>query len=215
LEEAIEVAAAAGIDNTVQWATADLGLALLALGRVQEASACFVRAGVASERVGDDAGKILADYGEAVLAARAGRHDVARPLFARSCEGFERLGVSLATGMALAGLATCDEHAGDRAATGHSFRRLLVLAQTAGEVGLMATALEGLARAALADDEPERAAEMLGRATSLRETYDRPSSAPERSAAKAAARTCRSALGESAYSQATRRGAAVGLTGDD
>jgi predicted ATPase len=212
LEEAIEVAGTAGVDNTIQWATADLGLALLALGRVQEASACFARAGVASERVGDDAGKILAGYGEAVLAVREGRHDVARPLFARSCEGFERLGVSLATGMALTGLATCDEHAGNHAAARASFQRLLALARTAGEVGLMATALEGLARAALADDEPERTAELLGRAASLRETYDRPASAPERSAAEAAGRTSRSALGEPSYTQATRRGAAVGLT---
>ena len=45
LQEAIEVAATAGVYNTVQWATADLGLALLALGRVDEASAYFARAG--------------------------------------------------------------------------------------------------------------------------------------------------------------------------
>jgi hypothetical protein len=43
----------------VQWATADLGLALLALGRVDEASACFTRAGTVSERVGDRAGHAL------------------------------------------------------------------------------------------------------------------------------------------------------------
>ena len=38
-QEAIDVADSAGVYNTVQWATADLGLTLLALGRVDEASA--------------------------------------------------------------------------------------------------------------------------------------------------------------------------------
>ena len=37
-QEAIDVANDAGVYNTVQWATADLGLTLLALGRVDEAS---------------------------------------------------------------------------------------------------------------------------------------------------------------------------------
>ena len=50
LQEAIDVASAAGVYNTVQWATADLGLALLALGRVDEAAACFTRAGTARTR---------------------------------------------------------------------------------------------------------------------------------------------------------------------
>src|SRR5207344_493830 len=54
-EEAIDVAGKAGVYNTVQWATADLGLTLLALGRVDEASECFARAGEVSDQVGDDA----------------------------------------------------------------------------------------------------------------------------------------------------------------
>ena len=41
---------AAGVYNTVQWATADLGLALLSLGRVDEAAAYFTRAGAARIR---------------------------------------------------------------------------------------------------------------------------------------------------------------------
>ena len=59
------VAGRAGVYNTVQWATADLGLALLSLGRVEEASACFERVGSVSDQVGDDAGRTLATYGEA------------------------------------------------------------------------------------------------------------------------------------------------------
>ena len=59
--------------NTAQWATADLGLALLGLGRVDEAAAYFTRAGAARDEVGDDAGTILHTYGQAVLAADARR----------------------------------------------------------------------------------------------------------------------------------------------
>ena len=63
LQEAIDVASAAGVYNTAQWATADLGLALLSLGRVDEAAAYFTRAGTARDEVGDDAGTILHTYG--------------------------------------------------------------------------------------------------------------------------------------------------------
>ena len=73
LQEAIDVASAAGVYNTAQWATADLGLALLGLGRVDEAAAYFTRAGTARDEVGDDAGTILHTYGQAVLAATARR----------------------------------------------------------------------------------------------------------------------------------------------
>ena len=69
LQEAIDVASAAGVYNTAQWATADLGLALLGLGRVDEAATYFTRAGTARDQVGDDAGSILHTYGQAVMAA--------------------------------------------------------------------------------------------------------------------------------------------------
>ena len=50
LQEAIDVASEAGVYNTAQWATADLGLTLLALGRVDEAAAYFARAGAPRTR---------------------------------------------------------------------------------------------------------------------------------------------------------------------
>ena len=105
LQEAIDVASAAGVYNTAQWATADLGLALLGLGRVDEAAAYFTRAGTARDQVGDDAGTILHTYGQAVLAATRGDHPAARTLFVRAHDGFQRLGVAVPTGLALAGIA--------------------------------------------------------------------------------------------------------------
>jgi hypothetical protein len=67
----------------VQWATADLGLALLELGRVDEAAAHFARTGTARDEVGDDAGRVLRTYGEAVLTFDRGQSAAARTLFAR------------------------------------------------------------------------------------------------------------------------------------
>src|SRR6478672_8364359 len=66
------------------------------------------------------------------------------------------------------------------------YQRRLEHAETSGEMGLMATALEGLARAALTHREPERAAELLARAAAVRDTYDRPAT-PSAAAATAAA----------------------------
>ena len=46
-------------------------------------------------------------------------------------------------------------------------------AESSGEMGLTASALEGLAPVALADREPAPAAELLARAAAVRDTYDR------------------------------------------
>ena len=123
LQEAIDVASAAGVYNTAQWATADLGLALLGLGRVDEAATYFTRAGTARDQVGDDAGTILHTYGQAVLAAAWGDHPAARTLFVRAHDGFQRLGVAVPTGLALAGIAATDEHLGDSPAAQDGYQQ--------------------------------------------------------------------------------------------
>ena len=196
LQEAIDVASAAGVYNTAQWATADLGLALLSLGRVDEAAAYFTRAGTARDEVGDDAGSILHSYGQAVLASQRGDHRAAHPLFARALDGFQRLGVAAPTGLALAGIAATEGYLGDTGAAQDGYRRLLEHAESSGEMGLMATALEGLARAALTNHEPERAAELLARAAAVRDTYDRRATPSETAAIEATAAAVNRALTE-------------------
>jgi tetratricopeptide (TPR) repeat protein len=186
-------------------------MSLLSLGRVDEASDCFARAGAISDQVGDHAGRVLASYGAAVVAHEQGDHGTARPLFASACQAFERLGVPLATGLALAGVAACDEQAGDAAAARAEYQRLVTLGETAGEVGLVAAGLEGLARAAVVDNDPRAAARLLGRARWLRATYERPATAIERSGADRAEAAARVALGEQAYDIAARQGAELGL----
>ncbi|GAB3589286.1 BTAD domain-containing putative transcriptional regulator [Angustibacter peucedani] len=213
-EEAIEVAAHSGVMNTVQWATADLGMTLLALGRVQDATACFARAGSISDQVGDDAGRVLGTYGTAVLAHDDGAYATARPLFAAAGEALERLGVPLAAGLALAGVASCDEHLGDAVRAAGEYQRLVALGERAGEVGLVAAGLEGLARAALVPGDvagAREAARLLGRAGCLRDTYDRPPTSAELAAATSARTAATTVLGPSAYDDAARDGAALGL----
>jgi predicted ATPase len=210
-QEAIDVANDAGVYNTVQWATADLGLTLLALGRVAEASTYFARAGQVSDQVGDDAGKVLATYGAAIIAQQNGDHASARPLFDSACGALERLGVPLAAGQALAGVASCDELAGDAAAARAGYQRLVTLGEDAGEVGLIATGLEGLARASIADSDAYQTARLLGRASWLRSTYDRPATPPEQAATSRAEASARAILGEQSYDTAARQGAETGL----
>jgi len=198
LQEAIDVAGAAGVYNTVQWATADLGLALLGLGRVDEAAEYFDRAGAARDQVGDDAGTVLRTYGEAIMASGLGHYAAARPLFVQAHDGFQRLGVAVPTGLALAGIAATDEHLGDTGSALDGYRQLLHHAESSGEMGLMAAALEGLARAALTDREPARAAQLLARAAAVRDTYDRPATPSETAAAAATAAALDRALAETA-----------------
>jgi predicted ATPase/DNA-binding SARP family transcriptional activator len=209
--EAIEVASEAGVYNTVQWATADLGLTLLALGRVEEASVYFARAGQVSDQVGDDAGKALATYGAAIVAQQNGDHASARTLFGSACGTLERLGVPLAAGQALAGVAACDELAGDAAAARAGYQRLVTLGEDAGEVGLIAAGLEGLARASIAASDAYQTARLLGRASWLRTAYDRPPAPPEQAAVSRAEATARAILGEQNYDAAARQGAETGL----
>jgi hypothetical protein len=166
-----------------------------------------------SDQVGDDVGTVLAAYGDAVLAQRRGDHATARPKFDHAYRAFQRLGVRLATGLALAGLAACDERAGDLSAARGGYTALVALGESAGEVGLIATGLEGLARAAVIDADFERAAELLARASGLRRTYDLPETPEGRVAAERTAAAARSALDEPAYSAAAQRGAASGLRG--
>src|SRR3954462_6174663 len=68
LEEAIDVAASAGLWNTVQWAYADLAIEKGHVGDLVTARALFDRAVDASQEVGDGAGEVLATYGYGLLA---------------------------------------------------------------------------------------------------------------------------------------------------
>ncbi|MFW2514496.1 AfsR/SARP family transcriptional regulator [Demequina sp. SO4-13] len=174
LEEAIDVATGAGLFNTVQWALADLGIAQLHLGNAEAAAELFDRARAASDHVGDGAGALLAGYGHGLL-AQVGHHwDAARARFLESNAGFAALGTPVSEGLALAGLARCDEVAGDVVAARRRYDELLELSRRIGEPGLTSTALEGLCRLAVECGDSELASTLIAEATQLRATSSRP-----------------------------------------
>ena len=180
LEEAIDVAASAGLYNTVQWALADLGVAQLHLGNTDAARDLFGRAAAASEAVGDGAGEVLAGYGHGLLARVDEDWDEARRRFETALTGFGTLGTPVMQGAALAGLARCDEAAGDLDLAGRRFTEVLDIARTVGEPGLVATALEGLARIAAAGGDRDATQRLLAEAGAVRSSASRPAPPYER-----------------------------------
>ena len=180
LEEAIDVAAGAGLYNTAQWALADLGVTQLHLGEREAARDAFDRAGAASEHVGDGAGTILAGYGYGLLAHTEGDWQEARRRYADALDGFAQLGTPVPRGLALAGLARCDEAEGDLASAGQRYEEVLATGRRMGEQSLTAMALEGLARLAAGRGDDRTAHELAAEASRVRATSGRPAPPHER-----------------------------------
>jgi predicted ATPase/DNA-binding SARP family transcriptional activator len=173
LEEAIDVAASAGLFNTVQWALADLALVQLNLGRPEVARDLFDRADAASKQVGDGAGTVLAAYGHGLLALQDGDVDEAEQLLVRAREGFVTLKTPVWEGWALVTQARCVELRGEASTAGELYESARQMGLRSGEPGLTASALEGLARAA-ATDHPDQAGPLEEEAADVRERLGRP-----------------------------------------
>jgi predicted ATPase/DNA-binding SARP family transcriptional activator len=173
LEEAIDVAASAGLYNTVQWALADLALVHLNLGRDDVAGDHFDRADAASEHIGDGAGTILAHYGHGLLALQDGDLDGAERRLVLARDGFSVLRTPVWEGWALLTLARCRELRDGLPTARELHEGALRLGRQAGEPGLTASALEGLART-WAAEEPDRAAALEAEAVDVRERLGRP-----------------------------------------
>jgi predicted ATPase/DNA-binding SARP family transcriptional activator len=173
LEEAIDVAASAGLYNTVQWALADLALVHLNLARPDVARDLFDRADSASVEIGDGAGTVLAHYGHGLLALQDGDLDAAERRLALAREGFVGLRTPVWEGWALVAAARCRELSTGAVAAREPHEAALRLGREAGEPGLTASALEGLARTWAAED-PARAAALEAEAMDVRERLGRP-----------------------------------------
>ena len=177
LEEAIEVSARGGIQNTELWALADLGVAMVHLGDLEAARARFDAAGVGSTESGDGAGHVLADHGHALLARVSGDWPRARVRYEAALAGFEELGTPVPAGLAIAGLGRCDEVDGLVEQARAHYERAKTIGDTAGEPQLVALGLEGLARLAAVGDSSEslpEARNLLDRADAVREQARRP-----------------------------------------
>jgi tetratricopeptide (TPR) repeat protein len=174
LEQAIAVSSSAGVFNTAQWALSDLGVALLAMGERAAATEAFDRAAVASEDVGDAAGVILAGLGRALIAQIDGDAAAARPLFEEAVRGLTRLGTPLWGGHALAGVAWCDWREGLLDDARQRYTQVHAAGTQYGEPTLVATGLEGLARAAAASGLADEAQARLIEAAEVRRAAARP-----------------------------------------
>lgn len=174
LEQAIDVAEAAGLWNTVQWAYADLAIAKVHIGDLEVAKGLFDRAVSASQDVGDGAGEVLAAYGYGLLAQVRNRWSEARSHYEAAVPGFERLGTPVMMGVALAGLARCDEFDGDFVAAGRRYDEVLAIGRRLREPGLTASANEGLARRSMSLGLREECAQLLAEASELRAKSSRP-----------------------------------------
>ena len=167
------MAASAGLYNTVQLALADLALVHLNLGRTEAARDLFDRADAASEHIGDGAGTVLAHYGHGLLALEDGELDEAERRFILARDGFAVLRTPVWEGWALVTLARCREIRDGRLPARELYEASLGFGRQAGEPGLTASALEGLART-WAREEPGRAAAIEAEAADVRERLGRP-----------------------------------------
>jgi tetratricopeptide (TPR) repeat protein len=173
LAEAIDVAASAGLYNTVQWALAELALAHLNMGRRDLAADLFARAAAASEHVGDGAGSVLADYGRGLLALTEGEVDEAAQRLGLARHGFATLQTPVWEGWAEVTLGRCAELREDLAEARRRHEVALDLGTRSGEPGVVASALEGLART-WAEEDPEQADALAAQAADVREQRGRP-----------------------------------------
>jgi tetratricopeptide (TPR) repeat protein len=189
LEEAIDVSRAAGLWNTAQWALADLAVEKVHIGELNAARRLFDEAAAASREVGDGAGEVLAGYGYGLLAHVNQSWDEARRHYETAVDGFRGLGTPVPQGVALAGLARCDEADGDITAAGARYAEALDLGRRVGEPGVTASALEGLARVARTSGDLHTAAERLAEAAEVRKRFHRPAPPHERRDLEAGAHT--------------------------
>ncbi|HEV7197145.1 MAG TPA: BTAD domain-containing putative transcriptional regulator [Pedococcus sp.] len=180
LEEAIDVAASAGLWNTVQWAYADLAIEKVYVCDLRTASDLFDRAANASQKVGDGAGEVLAAYGYGLLGEVNASWVEASQRYEEAVIGFERLGTPVWVGIALAGQGRCAEAIGDLAAAGEHFENALALGRRLGEPSVTAASLEGLGRLARARGEHEYGERMSSEAAQIRAQFARPAPPHER-----------------------------------
>ena len=131
------------------------------------------------QQVGDGAGEVLSGYGYGLLAQVHEDWAEARARFTEAEPGFGKLATPVPEGLAIAGLARCDEADGDLDTARAEYERALEMGRRVGEPGLVATALEGLARLATQRGGDD-ARELLAEAADVRRRGARPAPPHER-----------------------------------
>lgn len=174
LDESIAVALAAGMDNTAQWALADLGLVHVNLGDLLAAKDAFHEARRVSEQVGDGAGTVLSTYGHALIDQVTGNWNAALAHFTNAIDGFADLGTPVMRANALIGRSRALEALDDLDAASALFAEAVDVGQQVGEPSIIAAAWEGLARLAQRGGDPAQSQQLSDRAAALRVASHRP-----------------------------------------
>ncbi|MFD7233870.1 BTAD domain-containing putative transcriptional regulator [Streptomyces syringium] len=197
----------------VSFRLARLGRVALLTGDDTRATECHERARRLAERQSHRPAEQFAETGLALGARRRGDLDSAERHLLPWLEWNRRLGVDSGAALILAQLGYVAEQRGEAGRALELHLDGLAAARRTGDPRAVALALEGLAGARAAGGHPHHAAELLGTATTLRESVDATLPAPERIDVDRAAARARAALGEDGFAAAFAHGHT--LTVDD
>jgi non-specific serine/threonine protein kinase len=194
-------------------------LLLTNLGEVAEHQGDHPRAralcedGLALARELDDGATLItadALRGLGLVAARQGDYALARVLLEESLALLRKL-ANLFSGSTLFGLALIAERLGEYAQARVLYEESLTLGRDLGDKLGAAESLEGLARLAGAQGQPQRGAQLWGVASALRQALGTPRPPREQGEYEAALVALRTALGEDAFAVAWAPGRALPL----
>ncbi|MFF5125778.1 BTAD domain-containing putative transcriptional regulator [Streptomyces syringium] len=197
----------------VSFRLARLGRVALLTGDDTRATACHERARQLAAQQSHRPAEQFAETGLALGARRRGDLDTAERHLLPWLEWNRRLGVDSGAALVLAQLGFVAEQRGEAGRALELHLDGLAAAHRTGDPRAVALALEGLAGAQAAGGRPRHAAELLGTATTLRESVDATLPAPERTDVDRAAERARAALGEDGFAAAFAHGHT--LTVDD
>jgi predicted ATPase/DNA-binding NarL/FixJ family response regulator len=187
-----------------------LGGNSLCLGDVSRAQAMIDEGLIVARTAGDRVGEALHLRVSGVLLRNRGEPERAIPCFDASIARWRALGARDELCNDLGHLALSVGRLGDRARARELWDEVLVLADEIGEAWQVAMALEGHAELALMDEQPERAARLLGAADAWRSKHDAPVTGHYPSVTQAFV-TARERLGEAAYAAAFTAGQRLSL----
>ncbi|WP_338930571.1 BTAD domain-containing putative transcriptional regulator [Streptomyces netropsis] len=154
----------------------------------------------------------FAETGLALGARRRGDLDTAERHLVPWLEWNRRLGVDSGAALILAQLGYVAEQRGEAGRALELHLDGLAAARRTGDPRAVALALEGLAGARASDGHPRHAAELLGTATTVRESVDARLPAPERTDVDRTAMQARAALGEDGFAAAFAHGHTLTVT---
>ncbi|GAB3004181.1 BTAD domain-containing putative transcriptional regulator [Saccharothrix stipae] len=197
--EGLRIAEELGLSTEVSDKLSALGRIALLTGDHEQADELHECAREQAVAQGYTVGEEFAELGLALGARRQGRFDQAEALLRKWLVYDRRLESDIAVALIVAELGFIAEQRGDADAARALHLEGLAAARKAADPRSVALAFEGLAGAEALSGDHERAARLLGAAAALRERVGAPLPTGERGDVDRITATCRSALGEEAF----------------